>query len=108
MDGKVIHEFKTTPVPLSMSTTLDKSSSEVIIKLVNPADSPVQAEITLKGTKSVAAKAQLISMSGGRADVNSFENPEKIKPVSREIDSGPSFSHRVPAMAVEFIRVKVN
>lgn len=106
LDGKLIHEYKTEAAPLSVASTFDKASGEVIIKLVNPSPVPVDASITLAGVKDVAAKARLISLSGDKGAVNTFEKPDTIQPVMSQIHVGREFKHTVPAMAVEFIRAK--
>lgn len=106
-DGRLVHDCPLTPIGLSVSSTLDRSANEVIVKLVNPTAEPVNARIKLQGVKSVMTDARLISLAGPRDAVNTFEHPDAVKPVTREIQAAPEFTQTVPATAVEFIRVKL-
>ena len=75
--------------------------------MVNPSPTPIEARIHLDGVKSVASKARLISMTGEKDAENTFEHPEVVQPVSSEVDVASEFSHTIPAMAVEVLRVSI-
>ena len=107
LDDKLIHEYREEPASLCVSSTADRASGEVIVKLVNPTDVAVNARIELAGINAVNPQAILISISGEKGAVNKIGEPESIVPFQRKIAVSSSFSHTIPAMAVEFIRVKV-
>jgi alpha-L-arabinofuranosidase len=107
LDGKLVHDYAIKPPQLSMASALDKAAGEVIVKLVNPTRDPVDARIALKNAKSVAPKARLITLSGDAGAVNTLEHPDTVKPVVSEVAASAAFSHTVPAMAVQVLRVKV-
>lgn len=93
------------PPPISVAATLDRSAREVIVKVVNPTTEPVDARISLQGVK-LQPQAKLMSLAGGRDAVNSVEHPDTIKTETSEITVAPEFQHQIPAMSVQFIRVK--
>jgi alpha-L-arabinofuranosidase len=107
LDGKLVHDYAIKPPPLSVATALDKSAGEVIVKLVNPTNAPVDTRIALKNAAAVAPKARLITLSGAAGAVNTLEQPGTVKPVTSEIAASAAFRHTVPAMAVQFLRVPV-
>jgi len=106
VDEKQVLEYVASPAPLSVASTFDKTAGEVIVKLVNPSPEAIDARISLAGAKLVASKGTLISLAGAADAVNTFQKPDTIKPVTSEIAVSKTFTHRIPPMAVEFIRVK--
>ena len=44
--------------------------------------------------------------AGDRAAENTIENPETIKTETRDLPVAPQFEHTLPAMSVQFIRIK--
>jgi alpha-L-arabinofuranosidase len=107
LDGKLVHDYVIKPAKLSVGSALDKAAGEVIVKLVNPTRDPIDARIMLKNAASVAPKARLITLSGAAGAVNTIEQPDMVKPVTSEVAASAAFSHTVPAMAVQFLRIKV-
>ena len=106
IDDQLIQEYKIVLGALSISSTYDRDAGEVILKLVNPTPEPIEAHINLAGADRVAAKAQLISLSGEKEATNTFDRPNTVVPVKSEISAGAEFAHTIPAFAVEIIRVK--
>lgn len=105
LDGQTVlnHVFK--PYPVSVSSTLDRSADEIIVKLVNPHDQPVDARITIVGAPGLASQGRITSLGGPRTAKNTFEQPDAVKPVTGEIAVAPEFTHRIPANTVQFIRI---
>jgi alpha-L-arabinofuranosidase len=108
INDKLIQHYEIAPASLSVSATLDRDAGELIVKLVNPSVTPIKIRIQLEGVKKVASRARLISMSGEKDAVNTFDKPDAVKPVRSEIDVAPIFSHTIPAMAVQVLRVNVD
>lgn len=106
LDGKRVHDFPLTTPAVSVASSLDRSAGEVIVKLVNPGAAPVDATISLHGARNVQPKAKLITLAGDGGAVNTLENPDVVKPETREITVSSGFPHQIPAMSVQFIRVK--
>jgi alpha-L-arabinofuranosidase len=106
LDGKLVHDYAIKPPQLSVATALDKATGEVIVKLVNPTRDPIDARIALKNASNVASKARLITLSGAADAVNTLEQPDTVKPVVSEVAASAAFSHTVPAMAAQVLRIK--
>jgi len=64
------------------SATREESSGEIILKVVNAADSVTEAEIDIETTATVAGSARTIVLTGASGDaMNSFEQPRNVVPV---------------------------
>jgi len=71
---------------LYASAVKDSASHELYIKLVNTSEKAQQLSIDLKN-QQVASKATVLTLtSDNLADVNSFEQPEKISPQESHIE----------------------
>jgi len=108
LDGQLIEDYKIEQGNLSISSTYDREAGEVILKLVNPNASPIEADIDLAGAQRVASEAKLISLAGEKNATNTFDQPTNVVPVESSISAGAQFAHTVPAFAVEVIRVKAD
>ncbi|GAA4305317.1 alpha-L-arabinofuranosidase C-terminal domain-containing protein [Aestuariibaculum suncheonense] len=72
---------------LYASAVTDSGTNEVIVKVVNTSNQSQEVAINLKGEK-VYKKGELIVLkSENLEDENSFENPDKIVPVTAEIQN---------------------
>ena len=66
---------------LNVSSTLDKKTSEVILKAVNVTNDIIEAFIKLEGVKKVGPNATVILLSSEKlTDENSLAEPKKIYP----------------------------
>ena len=75
---------------LFASSVFDKTTGEVIVKVVNTSATPQPLSIKLNGMKGVHT-AEIITLShDGMDDENSLDNPEKIIPVEGtcQVDAG--------------------
>ena len=105
LNDKLVHDYRVVPATISVAASLDRGSDEVIVKLVNPTEDPVDARVVLAGLPDIKPQATLLSLTGNRGAVNTVENPDAVKTTASEISVGPDFQHRIPAMSVQFIRV---
>ena len=105
IDGEQVFDYVTRPASISLSTTVERTTSEVIIKLVNPLLTPVETSIVLDGVNRVAPQAKLITLVGEKDAENTFEHPDLVVPVFSEIPVASEFTHTIPAMAVQCIRI---
>lgn len=106
LDGGLIHDY-TERSGLAASTTWDRAAREIVVKLVNPTDSPITARLDLQGLRRVAGSATLITLSGERDATNTLQNPDAVKPVERSIAVAPRFTREIPPMSLQFIRLRL-
>ncbi|MBN2163281.1 MAG: hypothetical protein JW713_10085 [Pontiellaceae bacterium] len=105
LNDELIHDYEITPPAVSISSTYDKETGDVIIKLVNPREQAVDADIVLDGVDRVSGKGTLQVLAGERNSANSFEQPAAVTTQTRAIEVGKSFRYTMPAMSVQFIRI---
>jgi len=89
------------------SSTWDKESGEVIIKVVNSADAASEAEVLLAGASLREPKVKGVVLTGPSLDaVNSFAEQKKVAPVQSELTlAGNRLSHAFPPHSLTVIRV---
>ncbi len=105
LDGQLIHDYEMQKPSISVSSTLDKKSHEVIVKLVNPTDEVVKSIIHLDGVSGLKSPAKLMLLSGQASARNSIQNLDQIKTQTRQITVDKQFGYTLPAMSVQFIRI---
>jgi alpha-L-arabinofuranosidase len=91
------------------SATLDTTSAQVILKVVNATAQPVEAWLDLAGTAKVKRTAQaLILSSPSLNDENSLASPRRVAPVSeRWRGVGPAFGCRFTPFSLTVVRFNV-
>lgn len=90
---------------LAVSTTLDKSNSEIILKVVNAKATSCDLQVNLAGVKQFSKNAKLITLKGQRDDENTKEYPDRIKPVINSIGVEKQFKLKIPAYSVQILRI---
>jgi alpha-L-arabinofuranosidase len=70
---------------LYASAVIDKSTHEVIIKLVNTTAEPVTKDITIEGVKKLNRTATLTVLKSEIEKVNSLDNPVAVSPVDQQM-----------------------
>ncbi len=108
MDGETVIDYTLEPRPITVSSSLDRATNELIVKLVNPHEEPIAAHITLAGAPNLGNVGQLISLTGDRDEQNTFESPDAVTPQSSEIEVSPVFDHQIPAMSLQILRVPLS
>ncbi len=107
LNDKLIHDYTNKPnTTVNVSTTLDKKAGEIIVKLVNPSASEVDAEVSLNGVSRVEPEATLMLLKGQATSRNTIDNPEQVMTVTSKIKVAKKFDYTLPAMSVQFIRIK--
>jgi alpha-L-arabinofuranosidase len=98
-----------TSPQLFASVTRENAAGEVILKVVNAANSASDAEIRLDGASSVGPRARAVVLtSASAAAVNSFDQPNNVAPLESVIENASShFNHTFPAHSLSVIRVPV-
>ena len=94
---------------LFASATRENAAGEVILKVVNAANSASDAEIRLDGVSSVGPRARVVVLtSASAAAVNSFDQPNNVAPLESVIENASSHvNHTFPAHSLTVIRVPV-
>lgn len=90
---------------LAVSTTLDKSNSEIILKVVNAKATSCDLQVNLAGLKQFSKNAKLITLKGQSEDENTIENPDQVKPVISSIGVEKQFTLKVPVYSIQIIRI---
>ena len=107
LDGALVHDYSIRPVGLSASTTYDRAAREIVVKLVNPTDKAIETRIDLQGLHRIASAARLITLSGGRDATNSVAHPNTVVPRESSLPVSSRFTHEVPPMSLQFIRLQM-
>jgi len=89
------------------SVTQDASKGKVYLKLVNADSTPKSIKIDLSGATKIASSGSLITLAGvNPAETNTISVPTRIVPVKTDLmAAGSSFSHTVPAFAVQVLEI---
>ncbi len=106
LNGELIHDYDIKKSTISISSTFDKATGEVIVKLVNPREEAVAATINLNGLNQVAPEGTLMLLAGDKSAENTIENPDVVKTETSRIKVDKSFNYTLPPMSVQFIRIK--
>jgi alpha-L-arabinofuranosidase len=89
------------------STTYSKSSDQVIIKAVNPNNTPMLTTFNISGTASLAPTGTLIQLTSANAtDENSLASPTYVLPVTNSVAiPATNFTLTLPANSLSFLRL---
>jgi len=110
LDGKLIHEIlkpREATHRLYASTTQDRRTGDIILKVVNAADTPVNTEIKLQGVPHLSGSGKsMVLTSNSPWDENSLEEPAKVSPEAGTFDFPGDNLHRTfPGNSVTVLRI---
>ena len=105
VDGRTVLDHAFYPHPIGVSASLDRASDEIILKLVNPHATAVDARITVAGSGALGPRGRITSLGGALDAENSFDQPGRVLPADADIPVAPEFSHVVPAASLQIIRI---
>jgi alpha-L-arabinofuranosidase len=111
LDGKLIHDATSPEITsLYASATREDRTGEIIVKVVNGATEPVEADLQLSGASGLASGAKAIVLTSERGDdENSLERPQNVFPTTTDLRmKGGKLSHRFPGNSLTIIRVKAS
>jgi alpha-L-arabinofuranosidase len=93
---------------LFASAAFDRSSNEIVLKLVNSKNKPQIARFVLDGAIKPAQKGRMIVMQSLDLDaVNSLEQPTLVSPVERELNvKGRAFNQELSPYSFTVILIK--
>ena len=86
------------------SSSRDKATGDVILKVVNAVETPQQVQISLEGAPKIGKKAKMEVLAGALTDLNSIAEPMKVAPKSSTIDASADFVREFPGNSVTVIR----
>jgi len=106
LNGSLIQTF-TYPGGFYASTTYSKSSGQIIVKAVNPNNTPLATTFNVNGVDSIAPGATVIQLTSGNAtDENSLASPAYVFPVTNSIaNAGTNFMLTLPANSLSILRL---
>jgi alpha-L-arabinofuranosidase len=90
-----------------VSSTYAQEPGQVIVKAVNPYNTPVTTTFNLSGVSSIAPTSTLIQLTSANAtDENSFAAPTYVFPVTNSISTpGMNFTMTLPANSLSILRL---
>ena len=93
---------------LHASATREKSSGDIILKVVNASAQALATDIGFSGIARLSGPARAVVLTSDKpTDENSLANPSRVAPVTLGIDVGESaIRHTFPGNSVTVIRVK--
>ncbi|HTE18844.1 MAG TPA: alpha-L-arabinofuranosidase C-terminal domain-containing protein, partial [Armatimonadota bacterium] len=109
LDGQLIHDEIDRGTPdLAAIAGRDERTGEIILKVVNGAETPRPVTLRLPGAGSLRPTGQaLVMTSASTADENSLEQPERIVPRPAPVEGvSPEFTHTFPARSVTVLRLQ--
>ncbi len=109
LDGQAV---QTVEVPLPRregvfaSAVRDEKSGEIIIKVANAGTTAATVDITLEGVKTVDGKAKATTLVASLGDMNSLDEPLKVKPAESAVTGGKSFKQTFAPQSFTVLRIK--
>lgn len=106
-DMKYLEYTYTTAQSLYETASVDENG-DIILKVINTTDTVAYIDTVLKDFNPDAfeSTAQVTVLSGDSLSaVNSFEEPEKIAPVTLTWEIGEAFTYEAPMYSVNIIRI---
>lgn len=108
LDGQLVHEVTPPSVhSLYATASRERKSGDTILKVVNVAADPLEAEIKLKGGRRSAVRAHAVVLtSDSPTDENTLDYPTRVVPKSSTVDlPGAQFRHTFPGNSLTVLRV---
>lgn len=93
---------------LAASCVQNSKTGDIILKMVNYSDTGKPMKVNLGKFGKIAAQAEQTVLSGQPGDENTFDNLQKIVPVTSVIEVAKSFDYIAPPMSLTVIRIKQN
>jgi len=109
IDGKKILSYTPQPMPLQfIHSGYDETANELVVKVVNAADTAYATSIRLNGAKDIVPKGKIVSLTTtGAKEENSYQEPKKIYPKKIDYnDFGEEFNYDFPPFSYTILRIK--
>jgi len=109
LDGRLVHDVNYEPMnALHASATRDQATGDVIVKVVNVAEKPLDIAIRLNGVTQLGdlARAEVLTADDPMAE-NTLEEPTRVAPVRKEMPVRQNAIREVfPANSVTVLRIQ--
>jgi len=91
---------------LYASASLDKPASEIVLKVVNAANSPKEVLVNLTGAGAIKriGKAYILTSADLKSE-NSFEMPMKVSPMERQLTAAREFAYTFAPNSLTVLRI---
>ena len=91
---------------LYASASLDKPASEIVLKVVNAANSPKEVRVNLTGAGAIKriGKAYILTSADLKSE-NSFETPMKVSPLERQLTAAREFNFTFAPNSLTVLRI---
>ena len=109
LDGKLVHDVQSPSMKaLHASATRERSSGDIILKVVNASSQALATDIGFSGVARITGPARAMVLTSEKpTDENSLTNPSKVVPIAQSMDvAGSSIHHQFPGNSVTVIRVR--
>jgi alpha-L-arabinofuranosidase len=74
---------------LYASATIDEATHKILLKIVNTSDKPLHYNVALNGAVTTKeATVQQVLTSKDKADINTLDKPDLVKPVAQQLKAG--------------------
>lgn len=110
VDDALVHEVVLPPLPSLVSVaTLEKETNTILLKVVNTTQHAEKTELNVKGV-GVKNDAEVLELAGDPWVRNTFDRPERIVPVSRNISFslGGPMVYSFPPNSITIIKLKID
>ena len=113
LDGQRIHSAEVTrpsPSDFFANAGIDKSTGELVVKVVNAKAEPLDVQLDLRGFGKIDPEARVITLAGQTSeDENSLEEPMKISPTASTFTKAASqFIYTAKPLSVTVLRMDVD
>jgi alpha-L-arabinofuranosidase len=107
-DETVPTDVSGAPQPIFAGAVRDHQNGEIILKVVNPSDEAVDAQIRLPGKVQPDAK-EIVLAASKLTEKNSFGRPNQVQPVESAVTvTGDPFARSFRPHSLTVLRVKVS
>ncbi len=112
LDGKLIHDIVYDPVQnigsLYACAATDEPTGDVIVKVVNANEAPLETKLDLNGAKHMTGQGTAVVLtSASGKDENSITEPTKVSPKTESLSfSGTSLTRSFPGNSFTVLRLK--
>ena len=106
-DETVPMEVSGASQPIFAGAVRDRQNGEIILKVVNPGDAPVDAQILMSGNFQASAK-EIVLAGSDLTKRNSFGRPNQVQPVESAISvTGNPFTRSFQPHSLTVLRLKL-
>lgn len=107
LDGELVHDYREEQPGVAVAAARDDAAGELILKLVNPSDRQLTANIEIAGDVQVAEEATVTLLAAPPGATNTIDQPDRVQPATSSASVAKQFSRDVPAWSVQVLRIGI-